>query len=156
MLPRMEPRRHSHPGLRVSLPAAAFVMLCAAGFAASVAAQTVSLTTGSKQVRIDVGAAAALPADFPADVVLPQPHVLVRVQRSLDDTILEFDLAGDVDAAAAEVQSAMLANDWTAAPVAQPAAGRAQAWEKDARAVIAWLRPGADGTRLHLQLKPHR
>ena len=35
-----------------------------------------------------------------------------------------------------------------------PAAGHAQAWEKDGRAVVAWLAPGDAGVHLQLQFSP--
>jgi hypothetical protein len=132
------------------------VTLCVAAFAVPVAAQTVSLNAGGEQVRIKVGDAAVLPADFPADIALPQPHVLTRVQRSAQQTMLELDTSGGLDAVATRFRAGMLANGWAPARVVQPAAGSAQAWEKEGRAVIAWLAAGTAGVHLQLQLLPRR
>jgi hypothetical protein len=119
-------------------------------------AQTVSLTAGGKQLRIKVGEAAALPADFPADVVLPQPCVVTRVERSDQETSLELDTPGELGAIAEQFRAGMLVNGWVPAPVRQPATGNAQAWEKDTRVVIAWLTPGPAGVHLQVQLLPQR
>lgn len=132
------------------------VTLCVAAFAVPVAAQTVSLNTGGEQVRIKVGDAAVLPADFPADIALPQPHVLTRVQRSVQQTMVELDTPGGLDAVAAQFRASMLIHGWSPARVVQPAAGSAQAWEKEGRTVIVWLAPGPAGTHLQLQLLPRR
>jgi ligand-binding sensor domain-containing protein len=137
----MKPR---HPCLLAFLLAAP---LCAAG-------QTVSLNTGGKQVRITIGASATLPADFPPDVALPDGHALTQVKRSGTTTVIELDAPGELEAVAARFRERMQANGWTAVAIAQPAAGRAQAWEKDARAVVAWLAPADAGVRLQLQLLP--
>lgn len=130
--------------IRLALP------LCLALSTAN--AQVVTLNTGGKQVEISVEDAARLPADFPADVALPEHYVLARVERSDGSTTLALDLSGDIDAIGSELASRMRASGWRAAPVARPATGRAQAWEKDGRAVISWLAPGPAGPHLQLQL----
>jgi len=38
--------------------------------------------------------------------------------------------------------------------VRRPPSGRAQAWEKDGRAVVAWLTPAEAGVRMQLELLP--
>lgn len=131
------------------LPLLLALPLCAAG-------QTVSLNAGGEQLRIAVGTAAALPADFPADVALPRPHVLTRLERSQARMTVELDTPGDPGTVAAALQARMRADGWREAPVSQPGSGIARAWEKDARAVVAWASPGAAGVRLQLQLQPRR
>lgn len=116
------------------------------------AGQTVSLNTGGEQVRIAVGESAALPADFPRDVGLPEGHALTQVKRSGTATVIELDAPGKLDDVAARFRERMEAAGWTAAAIAQPAAGHAQAWEKDGRAVVAWLAPTDAGVHLQLQL----
>lgn len=145
MLPGME-RRHC---LCLLLAASLGAPLCAA-------AQTVSLNTGAGQVRIKVGDAAVLPEDFPADVVLPQPYVLTRVQRSDQERMVELDTSGDPGIVAEQFRAGMLVNGWTPARIVQPATGSAQAWEKETRAVVAWLAPGPAGVHLQLRLLPRR
>lgn len=123
--------------------------LCGAG-------QTVSLDQGGQQVQIAVGESAVLPADFPNDVVLPDGHALTRVQRSGTTTVIELDAPGGLDAVAARFDERMEADGWAAVAMGQPAAGHARAWEKDARAAVAWLMPTAAGVHLQLQLLPRR
>lgn len=141
------------PSRRRLLPG---LFLAALALAPCAGAQTVTLRAAGKDVRIVAGDAAALPADFPPDVALPQPHVLVQVERAGTTTTVEADTPGDVPAVAAQLRARMQADGWTAARVAQPPSGLALAWEKDARAVVAWLKPAAVGVRLQLQLLPKR
>jgi hypothetical protein len=119
-------------------------------------AQTVSLHANGREVRITAGDAAALPADFPADVALPQPHVVAQVRRIGAATTVEADAPGDVAAVLSQLRERMQASGWTTAKMAQPPVGQAQAWEKDHRAVVAWVRPAASGVHLQLQLLPGR
>ena len=134
-----------------------FSLALLAGIVPAVAnAQVVTLTTGDRQVRIAVDEAATLPADFPADIALPGQYTLARVERSGNDTMLALDLPGGIDSAAAELAARMRADGWREARTVPPATGRAQAWEKDERAVIAWLAPAPAGTRLELRLLPRR
>lgn len=130
------------------------VLLFAAPLCA--AAQAVSLTRGGQQVRIDVGESAVLPGDFPQDVALPDGHALTQVKRTGTTTVIELDAPGELDAVAARFEARMAANGWTTAAMARPARGRASAWEKDSRAVVAWLAPTATGVHLQLQLLPQR
>jgi hypothetical protein len=114
-------------------------MACLALAAAAGAfAQTVSLKTGGKQVRIEIGGDATLPANFPQDVALPAAATLVRVQRGGTATSLEFTGSGEPGDVVAELDARMRANGWQQAVVKAPARGHALAWEKDKRAVIAW------------------
>jgi len=120
-------------------------------------AQTVSLRRGGEQLTIEVGNAARLPADFPEDVFVPTDARLERVERTGDGRVLvELHVptppANLVDAYAAS----MAVSGWTAARVAPIAGGEAQAWEKDARAVVVAASGDAAGTRLRLQLLPRR
>jgi hypothetical protein len=149
MLPGMGPRR--------ALVACTLLAVAAAGLSAGATAQTVTLNQGGKDVRIAIGGEAALPADFPGDVALPQPHTVVRVQHSGAVTTVELDVPGaTVDDAAARFRADMLAAGWTAAAVRRPAEGRGQAWEKTGRAVVAWLAPAPAGIRMQLELLPQR
>jgi hypothetical protein len=133
----------------------AWVLLAAFSPGADAAGQTVSLNQGGKDVRIAVGEAAVLPADFPKDIALPEPRTLVRVQRSGEVATVELETPGTVDDADAKFRAAMLEAGWTAAAVQPPLSGRAQAWVKDRRAVVAWLAPAvAGGVRLQLELLP--
>lgn len=131
-----------------------FTWLLLAAFApgADAAGQTVSLNQGGKDVRITVGDAAVLPADFPKDIALPEPRTLVRVQRTGALTTVEVEARGTVDDEAGRFRAGMQAAGWTAARVRQPATGQAQAWEKDQRAVVAWLK-ATDAGRVRLQLE---
>lgn len=147
----MTPRSRSVPILR-----AATLALCAGGFVANAAAQTVTMNTGGEHFRIKVGDAAVLPSDFPADVVLPQPNVLVQIQRSNTDLMVELDAPGTPESVANQIRAGMLVNGWTAASVVAPAGGSAQAWEKDTRSVLVWLIPGPAGVRLQLRLGSRR
>ena len=136
-----------------------FTWMLLAAFApgADAAGQTVSLNQGGKDVRIAIGDAAVLPADFPKDIALPEPHAVVRVQHGGGVATVEVETPGSVDDAAAKFRTAMLAAGWTAAPVRAPASGLAQAWVKDRRAVVAWLAPAvAGGVRMQLELLPQR
>jgi hypothetical protein len=136
--------------LVVCMPVACLLPAIAAG-------QTVTLKQGGEAVRIAVGDAAALPADFPKDVPLPEPHAIVRVQSGDGTTsTLMLEAPLPVDEAARRFRAGMLAQGWTAASVRAPAAGQAQAWEKSGRAVVAWLQPSPDGMRMQLQLLRHR
>jgi len=128
----------------------------AIGPAPAALAQTVTLNTGGRDVRITVGEAAALPGDFPPDVPLPDGYALVQVQHAGDTTTIEADVPGELDAVAARLGERLQAEGWRPARVGAPPAGRAQAWEKDRRAVVAWLKPAAAGVRMQLQLRPRR
>lgn len=139
----MGPRRLRLFALLLAAP------LCAAG-------QTVSLNTGGEHVRITVGESAVLPADFPKDVPLPESHVLARVQREGASTTLELETPGSVASVDARLREGMQANGWVPAAVLPAAGGQARAWEKDARAVVAWLVPVDAGVRLQLQLRQRR
>jgi len=120
-------------------------------------AQTVSLNLGGRAMRITAGDAAALPADFPADVALPDGHAVVQVQHAGEEITVETDAPGDVDTVLARLRERMRAAGWNAAKVARPADGQAQAWEKERRAVVAWVKPAVDGgVRVQLQLLPKR
>jgi hypothetical protein len=125
-------------------------------FAPCASGQTVTLHSAGRNVRIVAGDAAVLPADFPADVALPEPHTLVQVERSGALTTVLADTPGDVASVGAQWSARMEAAGWRAAGVQQPASGHAMAWEKDSRAAIAWLQPGAAGVRLQLDLRPRR
>ncbi len=152
MLPGMDLRR-AFPAC-IALAAGA-IAAAVAGWPAGAAAQTVTLNQGGKDVRISIGGEAALPADFPPDIALPQPHAVVRVQRSGASTTVELDVPGTtVDAAAARFRARMLAAGWTSAAVRPPAEGLAQAWEKPGRAVVAWMAPAPAGVRMQLELLP--
>lgn len=149
----MEPRR--------ALPACialAAGFATAAGWTGGAAAQTVTLNQGGKDVRISIGGEAVLPADFPSDVALPQPHAVVRVQRSGASTTVELAVPGaTAEAVSARFRADMLAAGWAAATVRRPADGLAQAWEKAGRAVVAWVAPApAGGVRMQLELVPQR
>lgn len=148
----MKPRR--------ALPACialAAALAAAAGWSPGAAAQTVTLNQGGKDVRISIGGEAVLPADFPADIALPQPHAVARVQRSGAATTVELALTGTtVDDTAARFGAGMLAAGWKAARVRRPAEGIAQAWEKAGRAVVAWVAPAPAGVRMQLELMPRR
>lgn len=128
-------RRYPSRALRAAAAGLALAAMASAG------AQTVSLNSGGKQIRIAIGGAATLPEDLPQDVALPAAATLVRVQRDSGSTTLEFSAADSPDAAIADLDARMLAGGWRKAAVATPGMGRAQAWEKDARAVIAWATP---------------
>jgi hypothetical protein len=151
-LARSLPRRAAK-GWPACLAAA---VLAAASIAAPGAiAQTVSLKQGGQKVRITIGNQAKLPADFPADIALPDGYALARVKRAGASTTLGFDAPGDVDVAAMDLESRMQANGWHAANVMAPGQGRAQAWEKDARVLIAWFRPATNGgVHVQLELRP--
>lgn len=151
MLLDMVPKSRSFPLLPASILA-----LSAGGFVAPVVAQTVSLNTGGEQVRIKIGDSAVLPEDFPADVVLPQPNLLVQLQRSNAELMVEMDTPGTLESVANQLRAGMLVNGWTAAAIDDPAVGSGQAWEKDARSVVAWLVPGPAGVRLQLRLGSRR
>lgn len=141
--------------IRRALPVSACLALALVVGAAGAAGQTVTLNQGGKDVRIAIGDAAALPAAFPADIALPQPHTVVRVQRSGAAMTVDVETpAATVDEAAARFRADMLAAGWTAAAVRRPPSGRAQAWEKDGRAVVAWLTPAEAGVRMQLELLP--
>src|SRR5690606_37515427 len=143
--------------MRPARPALLLLPALLAAMAATGAnAQTVTLNAGDTQVRIAVDDAATLPADFPADVALPERYELARVERSGAGTTLVLDLPGAIDAAADGFATGMRANGWHEATVVAPATGRAQAWEKDERAVVAWIAPGPAGARLQLQLSQRR
>lgn len=141
------------PGMK---PRAARLMLSACLLPAIAAGQTVTLNQGGRDVRIAVGDAAVLPADFPVDIPLPEPHAVLRVQRSGATTTVAVEAPGTVDDAAGRFDAGMRAQGWTAAPVNAPTVGRAQAWEKDRRAVVAWWQPSATGVQVQLELLPPR
>jgi len=135
----------------------ACLWLAALALPATAAAQTVSLNQGGRDVRIAIGDAAALPADFPADVPLPSPRTMLSVERSDGRTTLVIVAPGTVEEQAERLRSGMQAQGWRAAAFAAPPTGQGQAWEKDARAVLAWLQPAdAGGTRIQLQLLARR
>ena len=139
---------------QVLVPAAAAVAFACAGPAA---AQTVTVSTATGDTRIQVGDAASLPADFPADVWLPEGHALQRVERAPATTTLTFDAEGGTATLAGDYDQRMRAAGWTPARVVQPASGCARAWEKDGRAVVAAFGANdAGGTRVRLQLLPRR
>ena len=122
---------------------------------AGAGAQTVSLNAGGKQVRIAVGEDAVLPADFPKDVALPADAKLSRVQHAGASTTLEFTAPGEPAAAVADLDARMRADGWEQASVRVPDGIRAQAWEKDRRAVIAWAVPddaNPHGVRVQVKL----
>jgi hypothetical protein len=141
------------PGMR---PRSAQLLIAACLLPAVAAAQTVTLNQGGKEVRIAVGEAASLPADFPQDIPLPAPHAVLRVQHGGATTTVALEALGTVDDAAARFDAGMRAQGWVAARVNVPAAGRAQAWEKDGRAVVAWWQPSAAGVQVQLELLPPR
>ena len=122
-------------------------------FAPDASGQTVTLHSGGRNVRIVAGDAARLPADFPADIALPQPYTLVQVERTGHVVTLEADTAGDVAAVAAQWDARMEAGGWRDAKVLQPATGVAMAWVKPGRAAIAWVKAGPAGVRFQLQLR---
>lgn len=125
--------------------------------AADATAQTVTLQREGEQVTIAVGRAAALPADFPADVFLPSPATLVRVEAAgPGHLMLEFTAAGAPANLAERHADAMAASGWTPAQVAPVAGTEVRAWEKDDRAVVLAATPEPDGTRLRLKLLPRR
>lgn len=145
MLPGMDIRR--------ALLASAGLAFAIAAFSPAAAGQTVTLNQGGKNVRIAIGGEAELPADFPKDIALPQPYTVVRVHRSGADTTVDVETpATSVDAAAATFRAGMLAAGWSAATVRPPATGTAQAWEKDGRALVAWIAPVPGGVRMQLEL----
>ena len=119
-------------------------------------AQTVSLQSGNQQVNIRIGDDAILPADFPADIVLPQPHVLTQVQNTGPETAVELEVSADPVRTAAEFRASMLINGWSPARVVAPAEGIAQAWVKESRAVTAWTTALPTGSHLTLRLLPRR
>jgi hypothetical protein len=121
------------------------------------AAQTVTVRQGGADLKIAVGDAAVMPAGFPADVFVPQDARLLRVERAGDDRLtLGFACGGTPAALAASARDAMLRQGWRQARVAAPAGALAQAWEKDARAVVILAEADGDGSRLTLQLLPRR
>jgi hypothetical protein len=119
-------------------------------------AQTVSLNVGGRPVRIDTGDAAVLPGDFPPDVALPDRHVVVQVKRAGSQVTVDTEAPGDIEAVLSRLRERMLASGWVAAKVVQPPTGQAQAWEKEHRAVVAWVTPAASGVRVQLRLLPRR
>lgn len=131
----------------------ALAVLVALLFAAGAAAQTVTMNRAGKDVRITVGDAASLPADFPADVAMPLVHTVLRVDRSGGDTTVVVATPGTLEDEAARFRAGMLADGWTAAALVPPATGLGQAWVKGERAVLAWWTPAdAGGVRLQLRL----
>lgn len=155
MLPGMDPRRARPPVKRMPFMRMlnACVLLAAFVLPASAAAQTVTMNRGGRDVRITVGDAATLPADFPADVSLPPVHTVVRVERSDGDTTVVVATPDTVEGEAARFRASMLADGWTAAPLIPPATGQGQAWVKGGRAVLAWLTlADAGGVRVQLRL----
>jgi hypothetical protein len=162
----MDPRRSAVPltgrarRAQALLAWAACACACAAvaPWPAAAAGQTVSLNQGGQAVRIAVGEAAVLPADFPADVALPEHHAVVRVERTGTATTVEVEAPGNVDDEAARFRERMTSAGWTAARIRAPATapGQAQAWEKDQRAVVAWVSPAPAGVRLQVELLPRR
>lgn len=149
MLPGMDIRR--------ALLASAGLAFAMAAFPPGATGQTVTLNQGGKDVRITIGGEAELPADFPKDIALPQPYAVVRVHRSGADTTVEVETAAtSVDAAAATFRAGMRTAGWTAATVRRPATGTAQAWEKDGRALVAWIAPAPAGVRMQLELRAVR
>ena len=142
------------PLLRSLVPVAAAIAFACPGPAA---AQTVTVTTTEGDMRIQVGAAASLPDDFPADVWLPEGQSLQRVDRLGATTTLTFDVAPGDGVLVGEYERRMRTGGWTPAHVGQPDAGHARAWEKDGRAVVAAFSANVDGgTRVRLQLLPRR
>lgn len=164
MLPGMDPRRARLPSMRMPskrMPAMRMLHACVLSavplaallMPASPAAQTVTMNRGGKDLRITVGDAAALPADFPTDVSLPSVHTVVRVDRSEGDTTVVLATPGTVEDEAARFRAGMLADGWTAAALVPPPTGLGQAWVKGERAVLAWLTPAdAGGVRVQLRL----
>ena len=151
-LPRLAGRIAA--GLLAATAATAMPFAFAAG-------QTVTLHTAGKAVRIVAGEAAALPADFPADIALPPSLALLQVERTTDTTAVEGTVPGDIEAVAADLRARMQGEGWRAAGVAGPPEGKAMAWEKDTRAVTAWLRPAdagmdAGSVRVQVKLLPRR
>jgi hypothetical protein len=131
----------------------ACLLLAAAASSPAADAQTVTLHSGGRNVRIVAGDAAVLPADFPADVTLPQPYTLVQVERIGRVVTLEADTPGDVATVAAQWDARMEADGWRDAKVVPPPTGQARAWVKPGRAAIAWVKPAAAGVRFQLQLR---
>lgn len=147
---RMPWKRLLHACVLLAAPLAALLALVAP---TSAAAQTVTMNRGGEDLRIAVGDAAALPADFPTDVALPPVHTVLRVDRSDGDTTVVVATPGTVEAEAARFRAGMLADGWTAAALVPPATGQGQAWVKGARVVLAWLVPAeAGGVRVQLRL----
>lgn len=143
-------RRIAGFALRAALACLALVAMAGAG------AQTVSLKTGGERVSITVGDATAIPADFPTDVALPADAKLVRTERTGTSTVLEFSTTNDVATNLADLDARLRAGDWQPARVRALPGLRAQAWEKDQRALIAWASeaPGAQGAHVWLRLVP--
>ena len=155
MLRVMTPHRARSPfeGMPCLRMLPALAVLVALVLPAGAAAQTVTMNRAGKDVRITVGDAAALPADFPADVPLPSVHTLLRVDRSDGDTTVVVATPGIVEDEAERFRAAMLAGGWTAAALLPPATGQGQAWVKGKRAVLAWWTPAdAGGVRLQVRL----
>ena len=155
MLPVMSPYHARLPfeGMPPMRMLPALAVLVALAFAAGAAAQTVTMNRAGKDVRITVGDAAALPADFPADVAMPLVHTVLRVDRSEGDTTVVVATPGALEDEAARFRAGMLADGWTAAALVAPATGLGQAWVKGERAVLAWWTPAdAGGVRLQLRL----
>lgn len=140
------------PDMNRTLPCC--LLLAALAIPANSVGQTVTLNQGGRDMRIAIGDAAVLPADFPPDIALPQPHAIARVQRSEARILLEIEAPGPLDDAAGRFDADMQAAGWVAAAMRQPPSGIAKAWEKDARAVLAWWTPTADGVHLQLELRP--
>ena len=113
------------------------------------------MNRGGQALRIAVGTAATLPADFPVDVPLPSTYTVTRVERSDASTTVVVATPGTVEAEAARLRDGMLASGWRVAALVPPQTGIGQAWVKEQRAVLAWMTPGdAGGVRLQLRLLP--
>jgi hypothetical protein len=139
--------------MRLARLAPACALLATLAAPACAAGQTVTLHQAGQAVHIAVGNAATLPTDFPSDVALPATHTVVRVQRSDGSTTVVVATPGTVDEEATRFRAAMIAAGWRAAALMPPPSGIGQAWKKDRRVVIAWLRSAdAGGARVQLQL----
>ena len=140
-------------GMKPRLLPVACALLAALSAPSGAAGQTVTLHRAGEDVRITVGDAAALPADFPPDVALPTTYTVVRVEHSGDGTTVVVATPGTVEDVAGRFHAGMVAAGWKAAAGAPPPVGIGQAWTKRPRAVVAWIKAGdAGGAQLQLQL----
>lgn len=114
----------------------------------------VTVQTEQGEVMISRGDAAALPADFPKDVPLPQGYKVMEAMAMAGNTVLALDAPGKVPAVAAQARDGMRAQGWKeTTAMEQSDDTRIYVYEKDGRtANLGFYDNQQGGVRVGVQL----